>query len=266
MPTVRDLRSIAQNRIILWWLLAFSGIPLYLLCNSAVFSTLASQEYSVYIPSDELISEISINWTATDPQVGLTPADTYRITSQWQNLPNKECMQAYGQSLVTTRSDLLAITSSLNASGPIRFVANASIGLAIDESGPAYLWLCSAYPNVRGTYGCDLKGLSRYSSNWDLAATLELTTDSAPESSPCPIQYCLSKTIEKHCRLQLSLTIMCIVMFCNFKKALCMYLILRHQNAPPLVTLGDAIESFLQDRDWTTKNMCLADKYTFAAN
>ena len=93
VPSVRTLRRIAQNRIILWWLLASWGIPLHFLYNSAVFSTLASQEYSVYI-AYELISEIGIKWTATDRQAGLTPADTYRNTSQWQNLTNTECMQA----------------------------------------------------------------------------------------------------------------------------------------------------------------------------
>ena len=106
VPSVPTLRRIAQNRIILWWLSASWGIPLHFLYNSADFSTLASQEYSVYIASDELISEIGINWTATDRQVGLSPADTYRNTSQWQNLTNTECMKAYGQSFLTTRSDV----------------------------------------------------------------------------------------------------------------------------------------------------------------
>lgn len=124
--------------------------------------------------------------------------------------------------------------------------------------------MCSAYPKLLGTNGedCDLNALSSYSSNWDLVPNSGYWDD----TSPLPIQYCLSKPIEEHCRLQLSLIIMCIVMFCNFMKALSMYLILRHQKSPPLVTLGYAIKSFLQDKDLTTENMCLADKYTFATN
>ena len=263
VPSVRNLHGVARNRVVLWWLLAFSGIPLHLLYNSAVFSTLSSQKYSVYIASHELISGIGINWTAADPQVGYqSPADIYQNASKWQNLTNKECMRAYGQSFVSTRSDVLAITSNLNASDPLRPVATPDLSSDSDGS-MGYPWLCSAYPNLTGQHGwgCDIDGLSRYSSDWSLVA-VGLETPSLT----LPIQYCLSRPIKEDCRLQLSLIIMFVVVFCNFMKALCMCLVLRHQKASPLVTLGDAIESFLQDRDLTTENMCLADKYTFAAN
>lgn len=268
VPSVRNLRSIARNRILLWWLLAFSGIPLHLLYNSAVFATLSSQEYSAYLASDELISGIGINWTATNPLSGLIPADIYQNTSHWQNLTNEECMQAYGQSFVSARSDVLAVTSNLNASDPLRIVGtNISIGDAIHNLGQPYWWLCSAYVNLTGPdgWGCDLNGLSRYSSNWDLSEYRPEDWEYGSEGSLLPVQYCLSKTIDEHCRLQLSLIIMCVVMFCNLIKALCMCLVLRLPKSPPLVTIGDAIESFLQDRDLTTENMCSADKYTFAA-
>ena len=42
VPSLRNLQGIARNRIVLWWLLAFSSIPLHFLYNSAVFSTLSS--------------------------------------------------------------------------------------------------------------------------------------------------------------------------------------------------------------------------------
>ena len=58
--------------------------------------------------------------------------------------------------------------------------------------------------------------------------------------------------MKENCQLQLSLIIMCIVMFCNFMISLSMLLVLWYQKSPLLVTLGDAIESFLQDKDLTT--------------
>ncbi len=78
-----------------------------------------------------------------------------------------------------------------------------------------------------------------------------------------PVQYYLSQPIKGHCRLQLSLAIMLIVIGCNVTKILRMILILRHQKSPPLVTRGNAIESFLSERDETTTGMCLADKKAF---
>lgn len=49
VPSVRNLRRISASRIALWWLLAASSIPLHLLYNSAVFSSLYSREYKVFV-------------------------------------------------------------------------------------------------------------------------------------------------------------------------------------------------------------------------
>lgn len=141
-------------------------------------------------------------------------------------------------------------------------VTNVSVAISGRKS-PLYSWLCSAYPKLQVLYdqGCGLDGIWKYSSKWELIGW----NLGARSLVTLPVEYCLSKPVEERCRLQLSLIIMCIVIFCSLMKALCMYLVLTHQKSPPLVTLGDAIESFLQHRDLTTANMCLCDKLTFAA-
>lgn len=261
VPSLRNLRGIAQNRVVLWWLLALSSIPLHLLYNSAVSSTLSSQEYFVYVGSGELVSGNYNNWTAITPTgtteqdfvVIPTFAEIYQNISNWQNMTSDKCIKAYGQAFVSNRSTLLAISSSLNASDPLIYMSHASMEAYLRGGFPEYSWMCSAYASLRNGEGttCDINGLSRYSSDWNLERQ---------DFSQFAIQYCLSQPIEEHCRLQMSLVVMCIVMLCNFMKALCMYLILRHQKFPPLVTLGDAIESFLHKRDPTTESMCLANK------
>lgn len=253
VPSVRNLRHIAGRRIFLWWLLAFSGIPLHLLYNSAIFSTLSSQEYTVYRASDGLVSGNGTNWAATIPGNGLNLAEVSQNTSHWQNLTKEGCIKAYGQSFVSARSDVLVIQPNYTGQQPLTMVGDHTS--AIVSTGMwklPYAWLCSDYESLRGSMGvdCDLKGLSRRYSDWTL--------------NTIPVQYCLSKRVEEHCRLQLSLPIMSIVMICNLTKALCMCFVLRHRKAPPLVTIGDAIESFLHNQDLTTENMCLADRLTFA--
>ena len=254
VPSVRNLRNIARSRVILWWLLAFSGIPLHLLYNSAIFSTLATQRYTAYAASADIVNGIGVNWTAKVPENGRSVAQIYQNTSSWQNLTNEECVQSYGQSFVFTQSDVLAITSTLNASYPLRYLSDS----ALTSDTLSNAWLCSAYWHLTLHLGiCNVSGLYEELPKWSVA-------DPNGEYPLFPIQYCLSKPVEEHCRLQLSLVIMCIIVFCNFMKVICMYLVLRHQTQPPLVTLGDAIESFLQHKDLTTENLCLADKYTFA--
>lgn len=259
VPSVRNLRNIAKSRIVLWWLLAFSGIPLHLLYNSAIFSTLSSQEYSVYVASSQVVNDIRTNWTAAttiymgnDTIIGWL----YRNPSSWQNLTNEECIRAYGRSFVSSHSDVIAVTTELNVTDPLRSIGKFD---TIDQREyMAYGWMCPAHE----PWECDLKDVYRDAANWSLA---DDTYGFPDDTTLFPIQYCLSKPVEEHCRLQLSLLIMCIVIFCNFMKALCMYLVLRYQKHRPLVTLGDAIESFLQHRDVSTKNSCLADRSAFAS-
>ena len=84
--------------------------------------------------------------------------------------------------------------------------------------------------------------------------------NSSEEQFTQPIQYCLSQPVEEQCQVQVSLVILVIVVACNTTKALCMLLTIRCQKSQPLVTLGDAIESFIQDPDLNTCGMCLASK------
>ena len=51
VPSIRNLRKIPTNRIILWWMIALSSIPLHLLYNSAVFSTLGTREFNLFVMS-----------------------------------------------------------------------------------------------------------------------------------------------------------------------------------------------------------------------
>ena len=77
VPSVRNLWNIARSRLAFWWLLAFLGIPLHLLYNSAIFSPLSTQAYSAYIVSDELVNGNGINWTRTDPVLDSTLATVH---------------------------------------------------------------------------------------------------------------------------------------------------------------------------------------------
>ena len=56
---------------------------------------------------------------------------------------------------------------------------------------------------------------------------------------------------------------MAVMILCNAVKVSCMVLLLCLQEFAPLVTIGDAIESFMLDRDMATQGMCWANRKTF---
>ncbi|MCJ1458534.1 hypothetical protein MMC28_008907, partial [Mycoblastus sanguinarius] len=68
VPSFRNLRRLSFYRITLWWLLAVSSIPLHLLYNSAVFSSLSARQYNLFlVTSDFVVGEpFEVNSTILD--------------------------------------------------------------------------------------------------------------------------------------------------------------------------------------------------------
>ncbi|KAH6616712.1 hypothetical protein C7974DRAFT_436662 [Boeremia exigua] len=73
-----------------------------------------------------------------------------------------------------------------------------------------------------------------------------------------PVQYCMIEQVAEMCKLQFSFLIVSIVLVSNLLKAGCMSrLLLCHSSHDALVTLGDAIASFLERPDAHTEGRCL---------
>ena len=84
---------------------------------------------------------------------------------------------------------------------------------------------------------------------------VKLTTGEEGEISGCKSE----RTVEK-CKVQFSLGIMIVVICCNLVKACSMVMAVVRSREPTLVTLGDAVDSFLRTPDPTTMEICFADR------
>lgn len=262
VPSLRNLTGISWYRLVLWWLLALSGIPLHLLYNSAVFSTLSSVEYQAFVGTSELVSGVSIDWSTDLGANSAIPSNGtlgyFEHVSSWTNLTNYECILAYGKTFVSKNRDVLAVTSQWNTSAsllsssmPVVMIADATSQGVIayeEQARPPYVWICG--DPISGT--CDISEALINADGWTLSDDLAQLL-----AVQHPISYCLSQSIKERCRLRFSVIIMSIVIGCNLTKTICMLLILRRQRSQPLTTLGDAIESFLLRPDSTTEQMRL---------
>ncbi|KAL9614475.1 MAG: hypothetical protein Q9167_001003 [Letrouitia subvulpina] len=72
-----------------------------------------------------------------------------------------------------------------------------------------------------------------------------------------PVKYCLAKKVEEQCTLKFNLDFAVIVIVCNLVKVLCMFLTLWMHNNSALMTIGDAIASFLENPDPYTRGLCI---------
>ena len=276
VPSVRNLRRLSMSRIILWWLLAMSSIPLHLLYNSAVFSTLSSREYDAFLVTSDFLNGAPFNVTEVggsvyDPLYWQNNLQHYNNNqTSFVRLESEQCVETYTAPIISTNSDLLLVSSDLHATNSlISYYIGADSQLINDAANQSERGDGESKSRIFCLLGlmCNDAGAVTNPQNlsFDTSDLLQLNDNHVNGTIPglSTIGYCLSKTVAEHCKLQFSVTIMIVVIICNTIKTVCMTTIAWKQHPEPLVTLGDAIASFLDRPDVTTKRNCVAGRTRF---
>jgi hypothetical protein len=73
-------------------------------------------------------------------------------------------------------------------------------------------------------------------------------------------QNCLSERVPGTCGLNMNLIIILVVVICNVGKLAGMLYVAFGSLEDPLITMGDAVSSFLASPDNTTRDMCLVNR------
>lgn len=147
VSSVRNLIRISWRRLTLWSCLVLSSIPLHLMYNSAVFSTLSTQQYFLFIVDADFSTGFSFNFTATyhNREWKETEIAASRFLNWLQDnissltrLDNAACIKAYGNEFVSAYGDLLLVSSTKNATNSVLFWE-----LPETASRLSYKWMCS---------------------------------------------------------------------------------------------------------------------------
>ena len=107
IPSVRNLRRIASSRIALWWLFAISTIPLHLFYNGAVFASLCSRDYNVWVVPVDFLDRIPFSYYNESDFWPNTTKGQYqqlqRNAATLQQLDNRACLKDYLGSINSNR-------------------------------------------------------------------------------------------------------------------------------------------------------------------
>ena len=74
------------------------------------------------------------------------------------------------------------------------------------------------------------------------------------------LQYCVSERVAGRCSYSGNVPIVAVVLVCNAIKLAVMMFVATRLRDNPLITVGDAVESFLNENDKTTQELCLITK------
>ena len=215
------------------------------------------------------------------------------------NMTVQECVHAYSSTRVNTRRNIIAVTKATEGMrmAPACAFAPEKVGLAqfyggyhsytqplwngSSVLGFSYIgnninqaWLCNGYDS--NAYGDSVHCNRTYAQSLlSDNGTLYLRPDdesvmvgkSAKQSYP--IEYCLSETAgQGRCQLQFVSYLLFAVIACNLIKVICMASasrLLWDLNEPIFATVGDAVTSYLEHPDETTKGWCIMDLAEVAA-
>jgi hypothetical protein len=255
--------------------------------NSAIFSTLAAQQFHATLVTEDFLSGGSIDTgiVSTENLIAYIPGLQQAVMANssskiFRRLERTECIRKYSGNFVTDVGDLLAVanptvTFSMGGEngtiGAISTAAGAG-GNSIYFTGYAPATYTTEQPRVIGSLGhlfvCADHVERDDSDNWSRGYTTRNCDVNALMDRPSSwriggarIAYCLSEVRQEQCKLQFSVAILWLVVASNFVKLVCMlWILFPLKEEETFVTLGDAVSSFLQRSDENTENQCLLMK------
>jgi len=215
--------------------------------NSAVFTSLTANEYQYYVVSKDFTASPIRYGPNPGPLADLSPLEslhTMATTGQPVDLvpySPEACMALYAKPFVSNVRNLLLLTTSQNEAHNL-FTAG---GGGNPQDDVPWDWICTDFGIGKD---CTLeKAVRDHALNW--------TVDNIPVTS------CLVEPVVEQCRLSFSLPIMIVVIFANMMKAGTMFLTYWMLYEPTLVTIGDAVASFLDNPDRMTAGLCISSKF-----
>ncbi|PVH86401.1 hypothetical protein DL98DRAFT_602140 [Cadophora sp. DSE1049] len=245
VPSLRNLTSIGPWRQLSWFLLASSSLPLHLIYNSAVFTSLASSDHTVAVVNSHFLNSTSSSWNL------IAAASRGLGDPGWSWVT-----EGHPVHLATLSSSPRMTLVPPNSNSQIPSIVPNSDGWAKNQWAIENGTQSSTRPRARPP--------SSPIATWYLGPGFY-------EVDSCYVQP--PATTEDRCSFEYSSQIMITVCVLNFLKTCTMLVVWwmrKYQWAARpdpeknvLYTLGDAIQSFIRVPETKTAGMCLATKENF---
>lgn len=252
VASIRNLFKISWHRTLLWFILALSSVPIHLLYNSAVFKNIDANAYVAIAANPDWLKGgnfsmnvqwVDYNYTAlfvkNDELLEIRKVfvENLHATSLISNLTTSQCISTYGTNFVSGRSNVVAITNERGNSS----VETVFFSMQNSED---LEWLCA----------------QDYSTDWTNCQPQKLKGAQDWRINGRKIEYCLSQLQPQHCSVQFSAYILIAVICMNALKSMVMFVTVYGQRESTIVTVGDAIASYLHKPNDYTQRRCLIDR------
>ena len=283
-PSLRNLwkKRISRRRKAAWTLLMVSSIFLHLVWNSAVFAATPYGSYRIVVVTSDYLADRG-PWPTQNNQT----LHMLRNTQSLFYLNKIQCIERYAN-FTPGQMDVVVVAANITMQDHASLAGvNSSSSLLYEHNNfdtrynwiYAQTWLCSAF--ARGALPpdtwCTVEFLLPKKEDWTLRE-FPFSDSNVPDVHKniwVKVDHCLSagvESLDSYCTLRYSAGILGIVCTLNLGKCAAIYYTayLHYQNdtnlrkRDSLVTVGDAVASFLAEKDLTTEHLSFADWEEFS--
>ena len=280
VPSFRNLwkRRIARKRKATWMLLMISSVLLHLIWNSAVFAAKPFNSYRVVTVTSDYLTDVG-PWPTQNNQT----LHLLQNTKSLFYLNATQCIERY-ISPNPGQMDVLLVAANVTMRDRASLVdGNSSSSLLYEydsfDGGTNWIWaqswLCSAYaqPGSQPASWCTADYLAK-EVDWIVTWYSWISNGVVDKSLWVKVDHCVSagvESLENHCALRYSALILLTVCILNTAKCAAIYYTaflhyrsdINPREKASLVTIGDAVASFLAEKDPTTERLPFASREEF---
>jgi len=232
-----------------------------------VYASIYSRDYLIFSATEDMIihpdsprAEPWLGQTNDTNIEGYNTAQTLRdrlLADELRRMEPQECIQAYATEFQTAQGSVILVTkgdsveTSLDSETVLESIfSQYQYSLNGKKCKPhAFEWICggsgSKCPTTREP--CERIWQTDVDAN-----------DWSPRGSK--VDYCLSEDLEALCRLQFDKRLAYVVIAFNAVKVLVLAYIFLGVREKPLLTVGDAVASFMRKTDLSTAGRCLISR------
>ncbi|KAJ5969588.1 hypothetical protein N7501_005836 [Penicillium viridicatum] len=265
--SIKNLLAIGRDRLGLWIILMLTASPFHLMYNSMFFESLSTHDFGVFVaPKDMNSSNVNSLSTPALEKCFHSP-NSYRdreTAFTWNDAVSEIASQNY------ERYDLDACSSSRSPHTGIRALVMLTDNLTVSDGGNASVLTADHYQRFvdntvyAGPFAFESAGVGASVQCTDEVDFATYDGSYNPMGHKYTINECLAIKVGEHCQLLYSPPICIAIALTAWVKVSAMFLAARvgRNRSPPLLTVGDAISSFISRPDPTTGDLCwLSSKY-----
>lgn len=199
-----------------------------------------------------------------DPDRNITDIQS-RLATDFFQLTNEECIAHYSKDFVEDRRNVVVIVKDPPSNeGSLFKIATQEFPLKFTTEYNAFAWICDTPDIANQTGSCCVN-------EWGFVPCSNIAPkllERADEwtTGGFQVDHCLSEKVPSDCHLHFSWVLMTVVLSFNLLKVIAIAYVALRLGESPLVTVGDAIQSFIQRPDRTSEGMCLASHASVIAS